>query len=183
MRGGAVPLFRVSLQVFFERNAKRLKKGCYRTVLRVTERQSHGELALATEVNFSHQGNVSVRGLIELPVHLKVTGEIGPAVTPTNVATGSSRKLECAPECQPYPCLLCHQDLPVRYLDHIAVVTPSADLKMGRTKHVEVQLRDKRFITDELNVLENAGKMRIRDDFLNDGVPALGIGVGVAVAK
>src|SRR2546429_7105588 len=69
-------------------------------------------------------------------LHLKVTGEIGPAVTPTNVATGSSRKLECAPECQPYPCLLCHQDLPVRYLDHIAVVTPSADLKKIGRAHV-----------------------------------------------
>src|SRR2546430_336068 len=136
-----------------------------------------------TRFDCDWSSDVCSSDLIELPVHLKVTGEIRPAVTPTNVATGSSRKLECAPECQPYPCLLCHQDLPVRYLDHIAVVTPSADLKMGRTKHVEVQLRDKRFITDESNVLENAGKMRIRDDFLNDGVPALGIGVGVPVAK
>src|SRR5690242_5184778 len=87
VRGGAVPLFRVSLQLFFERDAKRLEKGCNRTVLRITECQSHGELALTIEVNFSHQGNVSVRGLIELPVHLKVSGEIGPAVTPANVTT------------------------------------------------------------------------------------------------
>src|SRR5437899_6737575 len=59
VRGGTVPLLRVALQVFFERNAKRLKEGRYRTVLRVTERQSRGELALANEVNFPHQGNVS----------------------------------------------------------------------------------------------------------------------------
>ena len=32
-------------------------------------------------------------------------------------------------------------------------------------------------------MLENAGEMRIRDDFLDDGVPALGIAVGVAVTK
>src|ERR1051326_460337 len=59
--GRAVPLLRVALQVFFERNAKRLKEGCYRTVLRVTERQSHREVALATEVNLPHQGNVPDR--------------------------------------------------------------------------------------------------------------------------
>src|ERR1035437_2157423 len=126
--------------MLFERNAERLKQRRDGAVLCVTECQTHGELSLNIQAQFSGQRNVTVRGIIKLPVHLKVIRKVGPAVTSANVAARCTGKVNRAAERQPYSFLLRYQDFPACNLDHRTVVIRSAYLKMWCAQHIKAQL-------------------------------------------
>ena len=74
MRGSTVPLLRVSFVMLFEGDAQGLKERCNRVVLGVSKSKSKSELAVTSHDQFSGQRNVAVSRVVELPVHLKVTG-------------------------------------------------------------------------------------------------------------
>ena len=70
-----------------ERSAQRLKERGDSVVLAIAERQSQGKFTRTGQVQLSRECDVAVGCAIELPVHLKVAGQVCPAIAPPYVAT------------------------------------------------------------------------------------------------
>ena len=76
-----------------------------------------------------------------------------------------------------------HENPAAIHVGNISIVSPTSDFQVRSAEGVQPELREERFVTRQLCALENASKMRVGDNFLHDGVAAVGIGVRAAVAE
>jgi hypothetical protein len=77
---------------------------------------------------------------------------------------------------------LSHENLPAVKLGYVAVVVPSTYLEMRPAQGVEAQIGEKLLITGQVCVLKNAGRVRIRDNGLDDGITPVWIRVCTTVS-
>ena len=89
-RVGAEPLLDEALRVQPVGRRKRLHHACERGVVAVAKCNGDGELAIAGDVNLTHDGDVAIDCLAELPVHRHVGREILEAVAGANKAAGGT---------------------------------------------------------------------------------------------
>ena len=121
--------------------------------------------------------------MIELPVHLKIASQVGPAVAPPNVTARNVGKRNRGRQRQPCSFSFGNQDSAARHPQYIAAVAPASDFKMGRAQGVEPEAGYEQFVTGYPGVLKNAGQVRISDDLLDDGIAPSWIRIRTAVSQ
>ena len=132
-----VPLFREPLPMFSEGNGERFQERRRSGVEPVSESKPHRELPSVAQVQFAGEGEVSVQGPVEFPVHPVVVGEVRPAVASAHVAAGQAREGDGCGQREPDPVFLGGQDLPARDFPHVGVVPPPPHAKVGGAQGVE----------------------------------------------
>src|ERR1035438_4805331 len=153
-----------------ERGTQRLKEGGDGVMLATAKRQPQSEFTATGQVQLSGERDVAIGCVIELPVHLEIAGQVGPAIAPPNIAARNARKRYRGCQCQPCSLMLGNQYGSTRHADHRAVVAPASDRKMRCAQGVEPQTGQERFVASESGVLENTGKLWVGDDFFDNGV-------------
>ena len=128
------PLFRIPLAMLGEGSTQGLKERRDGVVLAIAECQPQGEFARAGQIQFPGECNVAVGGVIELPVHLKVAGQVGPSVAFPNVTTRNAGERNRGRQGQPCSFFFGNQNRSARHPRHIAAVAPAAYLKMRRAQ-------------------------------------------------
>jgi len=95
-------------------------------VLAVAERQvPRVKSRVPVKIQFRCECDVAVGGLIELPVHLKIAVQVGPAVATPNVGRTETRERNRGRQSSPCPLSFGNQDRSARHSRHIAVVAPA----------------------------------------------------------
>ena len=133
---GPVPLVRESFPLFPEGNREGLQERRGRVVQTVAEREPHRELPAIAQVQLAGEGDISIRGPVELPVHPIVDGEVRPAVALTDVAAGQAREGDGCGQREPDPVFLGGEDFPARDFHHVGRCSPTPPSRGGgRTGH------------------------------------------------
>ena len=85
----SLPLLVESFGLLFKRDRQRLGKCRQGAVSIVSETETKAN-SLEAEIDLADQGDVAIGCGFKLPVHLKVVGQVGPAVGDSHVPAGSS---------------------------------------------------------------------------------------------
>ena len=139
-------------------------------VLAIAERQPQSEFARAGQFQLSGKCDVAVGCMIELPVHLEIAGQVGPAIALPNIAARNARERNRGCQCQPCSLTLGNKHRSTRHAYHRAVIAPASNLEMRCAQGVKPQAGEERFVAGESGVLENTGQVRGGDDFLDNGI-------------
>ena len=149
----------------------------------VAEREPHRELPAVAQVQLAGEGDISVHGPVELPVHPIIDGEVRPPVALAYVAAGETREGDGGGQREPDPVLLGGEDIPARDFHHAGVVPQPPHSEVGGAQGVESEPFQERFTPREGRVHEEARQVRVGEDLLDDGVAALRVGVRDPVPK
>src|ERR1035441_2387392 len=146
-RASAVPLLNEPVAMLIKRSAQGLKECRNSLMLSTAKGQTQDELVATIEVQFTHERNIAIRCLVELPIHLEILGQVCPAITSADVSTRNPRKWNRGTQRHPGSCFFGHEDLAAFELNYTTAVAPPSYFKMGRTQGIETQIGNKRFIT------------------------------------
>ena len=89
---GPVPLVRILFPMFGEGSREGFQERRRRVVETVPECEPHRELPSIAQVQLAGEGDISIRGHVELPLHPIAGGQVRPSVALTYVAAGQARK-------------------------------------------------------------------------------------------
>jgi hypothetical protein len=178
-----VPLVRIPLPVVCKGNCEGFQQRRDRVVQTVAESESHRELPAITRIQLAGEGDISVRGPLELPIHLVVDGEVRPAVASAHVAARQAREGDGRSQGEPETVLLGGEDFPASGFHHAGVVPPPPHPEVWGAQDVESESLQERLFPEEGRVHEEARQVRVRQDLLDDGIAFLRVGVRDPVPK
>ncbi len=147
-----------------------------------------GELACSfgidsVESDLAHHGDVAARGRAELPVHAEVLHQIAPAVACTHKAATDAGESAIGRHGEGPLIFPGEEDFLAGDVHGAGGVPRSAVVEVRGQQSIDLQPGQQGRVAFKLNVGEDHGVMRVADDFLGDGVAAVGIAVDVADAE
>ncbi len=172
-QAGALPLLDELSAGRDVRAGERLEQHARRVRKAPAERQREGERLLGGDRELADQRYVAVGRRVELPGHLQVLGEVGPAVAPSHEPAGAAEERRRGAEGERDPGLLGGQDVPAGDRAPGRGVPRAAAVQVGggEDEHPELPLPLGGDI--DPHPLEQGGQMRRREDLLVDRVAAL----------
>jgi hypothetical protein len=184
VRGRLIPLLLVFRQVLVEGRSKRLQQIRECPLLAIAEREAERKFLSLANIQLSGQSDVSIAGALELPIHPEVVVEVGPAVARTNIAAGEVQKGDRRAHRHPFAAFLSHQDALAVSTGDVAVITGSTALQVWCAQSEELQIRERCLVfAGDAGTLEQARKVWVSDDVLRNGIAAIGVRIGAAIAK
>jgi hypothetical protein len=116
------------------------------------------------DIDLTGQRDVAVESAAELPFHLKVVGEILPAVAGPHVAAGAAQEAHGRDEDTPGATLVGSQYLASVRERHVSVVVPPAHLEARREQREKPQPGEHGWVGLHAGVDEHAVPVRGGDD-------------------
>ena len=180
----ALPLAQIPHPLLGERGGERLQEVGASALRSATEADTQRELHSFREINLPYQGDVAVPRLVEFPVHFEVGHQVLPAITEFDIADGPAREIRRATER--------HVDVFPSCLDELAStqstqprrVVPSRPLHVRSEQSVNTQFAAQLRIQDlQAHVHQQHRRVRVHDNFLDEAIAALAVGVREAVKQ
>src|SRR5574341_140395 len=138
---GSVPLLDETLALLFKRDVKRLKQRGRRAMEAVPESQAESKFVAFAQIQLSSERDVPIGSERELPIHLEVVHEIGPAVAATDISTRALKKRGRSSERQPRSPFMRSKNLSAGNTFDQAIIAPAANLEMRREQGIDFQPR------------------------------------------
>src|SRR5262245_38908364 len=134
----------------------------------MTECQGRRKFALALQIQFAGQGDVSVGRFVKFPLHLKIAREVRPSVASSYVAARQFREWNRRPQYEPRPLFLGSENPATPDVQNMSVVVPTAGFQVRCTKNVEAESIHEIIRAGDASFLQQAWQMRMSDYLFND---------------
>ncbi len=147
------------------------------------EGQRQRELACARQIELAGERHVAIVGQVELPVHFEVVVQVGPAIAKAHVSATAPGERYRSSQCRPGIALAGHQHVVSGHRVEIGRVAGAAYFQVRRQQRIQPQLLYEFFIPFEPSVYQQAGMMRIGNDFLDDAIRLVDAGIGEPIPE
>ena len=171
----AGPLLDETLLLVGEREAEGLEQRGERVMERIAEGQPQHKIVPAGEIQLPGEGDIPVHGGVELPVHLVVLGQIGPAVRPTHKAARAPQERDRGREREPDRTLVRHEHLPPVLDRHEPAVSPATPIEMRGEQREQSERFERPGERGDARPDQDTRLMGTRDDLFLDTVALLRI--------
>ncbi len=146
----------------------------------MAERYGDGELTIALHIDLTHQRQIAVQSLAEIPGHAHVGSEVLIAIAFADVAAAGATESAARTETKGDAVLPGKNATRAGNLHRARVIPGAATVQVRSEQGVTLQTREQSFFTLDLYVHQNDGMVGIRDELLGDLVSSAGIGSGEA---
>src|ERR1700678_4435347 len=140
-------------------------------MFRSSDRRGIRKFAGLTEIQFTGESNIAVRGMIEFIIHFEILMQVRPTIALSHVTTGGSRKRDRGGHRQPHALLAGHEYTPAARGGDVARVAVSTYLEVRGTEREQLQGGEQLLVwAGQPRALKYAGQVRICNHFFADRI-------------
>ncbi len=170
-----MPLCNEPFAMFGVGCSQRLHHARESRMVTVSQRDRNRELAVFGYINLTHQSDVAVQRLPEVPLHTHMRGEVLVPIARAHIAAARAREAAVSTERQRH-IILPREDAAVpRDVERARRIPCSPAIQMRCQQRIALQPRQDLLVAFYLHVHQHNGVMRIGDEFLRDFVPPANI--------
>ena len=142
------------------------------------ECQADGKSRAAGKIEPASQSDVAVKSRFVLPVEPIVVRQVCPAIVHTHITAGTICEGNGGAQREPSIAFMGDQKCLPPYLQHLSIVVPASDVKVGCQKDIHPQPRQQIRRGLQPGVNEKTVLMRVAKNRLVDGIAAFLLAVG-----